>query len=89
MTWQPIETAPKPYSGEPILLYRPTWKGCVNSDGIDIAYIAYWDVERGAFKPRPFWHSLLNYARKSDMRNHPPTHWQPLPAPPDTAGEGK
>lgn len=80
MTWQPIKTAPKPYYGELILLYRPTWKGRVNKSGIDIAY---WDEERDAFKPRPFWRSRLIYPRKSEMRNHLPTHWQPLPAPPN------
>jgi hypothetical protein len=85
MTWQPIETATKDRREEAVILYRPTWKGRVNSDGIDIAY---WDDDRHAFKPRPFWHSLFKHATKANMRNHSPTHWQPRPVPPSAAEGG-
>lgn len=80
MTWQPIETFIQDSKETFVLLYRPSWKGGVNSSGIDVAF---WDNDKYAFKPRPFWHSLFYCTTKADMRNHLPTHWQPIPVPPN------
>ena len=74
--WQPIETAPK---DERILLYRPSsypWASVV---------FGKFDSDRYAKKPRPYWsHDLERIAGVKDARDAPPTHWQPLPAPPSS-----
>lgn len=71
MTWQPIHTAPTKRT--PILLYRPTalpW-GVVD--------IGYWDDDKYAKKPRPYWFSMIGIMYKTQARDWEPTHWQPLP----------
>ncbi len=72
--WQPIETAPKDKSL--ILVYRPA---ALKWGQIDIAT---WDDDRYAKKPRPYWRSIIRIMGKLDMRAWEPTHWQPLPEPP-------
>lgn len=74
MTWQPIETAPK--DGTPILLYKPNEKRMG-------AYLlaGFWDVEWWACAG-----SKLVYFSRLDQREYGhPTHWQPLPEPPEEA----
>jgi len=73
MSWQPIETAP---CDAVIILYRPSVS-------------PWWRVSPGKFdddkyarNPRPFWRCRVEGVVKTDSRNHPPTHWQPLPTPP-------
>lgn len=72
MTWQPIETAPM--DGTPILLYKPNEK------------------RMGQYIVAGYWNELwlscggrgLAYFSHLDQRDYGhPTHWQPLPEPPD------
>jgi hypothetical protein len=74
--WQPIETAPR--------------------DGRYFLAANQWGVWVCQYKPRARsgyvfenpWHSLmLNHAHIDErVRGNRPTHWQPLPAPPEQAG---
>ena len=67
--WQPIETAPQ--TGIDILLVR---NGRVT--------VGAWNNDKYARKPRPFWWAYYGPWGKTDCRNKPPTHWMPLPEPP-------
>lgn len=69
--WQPIETAPK--DGNEILVFYQTRKKVV---------IAYWEPQSYNKKPRPYWAAIGSHWIESD-RKYPPTHWMPLPAPPE------
>lgn len=69
MTWQPIDTAPK--NGTNVLLLR---------DGI--ADLGLWSEDRNHYQPRPFWRYRRSVSATSD-RAHQPTHWCPLPEPPE------
>lgn len=70
--WQPIATAPR--DGTRVLL---CWNGHV--------VCGHWDYDRYAAQPRPYWHTDYEsiYGRRM-TRNTPPTHWQPLPEPPES-----
>jgi hypothetical protein len=77
LAWRPIETAPK--DGTHILLSAPGRVTC-----------GEWIVPNGPdWDDEPLWGSWDgNFSEEN-----PPTHWQPLPAPPailapDTSGEG-
>jgi len=74
MSWKLIDTAPK--NGESVLVYPPTWGG-------KTASIARWDDDHFAKKPKPYWRRDDDMNRASCSRSTPPTHWMPLPAPPD------
>lgn len=73
MQWQPIETAPKDAD---ILLSCPRI-GVVRGR---------WQDDQYAKRPRPYWTNdrerLLGIA---SVRGDQPTHWMPLPEPPNTA----
>lgn len=73
--WQPIETAPK--DGTVVLVYPGVWSNRTCS-------VARWDDDRSAKRPRPYW-SRDDTSSVTTCRNVPPTHWMPLPAPPETA----
>ena len=73
MEWQPIETAPK--DGTHILVYPPTWPG-------GSASIAFWNDDKYAKRPRPFWCRDDDFGRVTDSRQKSTTHWMPLPDPP-------
>lgn len=76
MAWRPIETAPK---DSRIMLYRPTSPS-------DIAKVVAgkWDSDKWASKPRPYWsHDLGHLMGKQEERKCAPTHWMPLPSPPN------
>jgi hypothetical protein len=70
--WRPIETAPK--DGTEVLLYCPE-QGVARGR---------WNDCRYASNPRPYW---TNDAERlfgvSRTRSDQPTHWMPLPAPPE------
>ena len=68
--WQDIATAPK--DGTRVLLSRP--------DGI---VIGFWNSERFAQKPKPFWARDIFFSKTLE-RNNQPSHWMPLPEPPLT-----
>ncbi len=71
--WQPIESAPR---DRRILLWSPTFGGR--------AIGGRYDDDKYASKPRPYW--TLDNERicgVSTCRAQPPTHWQPLPEPPN------
>ncbi len=65
--WQPIETAPK--DGRSVIVF------CPGEDGIAVCYwsTSIW-VTPGA------WICELN---RSDTGRYEPSHWMPLPAPPN------
>ena len=73
--WLPIATAPK--DGTKILVFCP-WLGVCGP--------ATWDVCQHAKKPRPFWtHWGERIWGTSRVREDQPTHWMPMPAPPERA----
>ncbi len=72
--WQPIDTAPK--DGTAVLVYPGTWSG-------RSASIAKWESNKYAKTPRPYWSRDDDLGRVTFSREHPPTHWMPLPLPPD------
>ena len=73
--WLPIETAPK--DGTRIMVFCP-WVGVCGP--------ANWDVCWFAKKPRPFWtHWGERIWGTSREREDQPTHWMPLPDPPQSA----
>lgn len=69
--WQPIETAPK--DGTYILVYPGYYTKVPCS-------IAYYDDDKYAKRPQPYWHRLDTRGLRS--RYTPLTHWMPLPCPP-------
>lgn len=81
MKWQPIETAPKGDGsgfGPVILIYRPKRIG-----GGGRICVAAFDPESFRKNPRPHWHSFFGTLSKYQDRDNPPTHWMPLPEPPE------
>lgn len=68
--WQPIETAPK-VAGAEILIVR---RGRVT--------IGWWDEDKYGKKPIPFWNGHDAWHERLWAKRTPPTHWMPLPAPP-------
>lgn len=72
--WRPIEIAPK--DGTPI--FACTANGAVG--------ICVWNKCNYHKKPMPYWdyHNFSLYG-VTWMRANQPTHWQPLPAPPQRA----
>lgn len=70
--WQPIETAPK---DSRVLLYSPTLF-------CGYAHPGTWDRDQYAKKPRPFWN--FDWIDRTNSRSNPPTHWMPIPAPPNS-----
>ena len=66
--WQPIETAPK--DGTRILIVNPAEN--------DSVCIAWWDDDRYAKNPRPYWTSDSYTGRRAERASQP-TLWQPVP----------
>ncbi len=77
--WQPIETAPK--DGTKVIVFIP---------GSGAVCPAWWEVDKYAVRPRPYWtHWGEHVFGVRQVRNKPPTHWMPIPpAPAKTAVEG-
>jgi hypothetical protein len=67
MEWQPIETAPR--DGARILLVRG-----------DYIWLDDWWKGDGA---NSNWSSLVAWKQATGKTPDPPTHWMPLPAPPE------
>jgi hypothetical protein len=72
--WQPIETAPK--DGK-ILAWCPQRGVCAP---------AYWNEDKYAKNPRPYWtHWGERMCGTLATRKDQPTHWMPLPEPPEVS----
>lgn len=72
MGWQPIETAPK--DGTAVLV--------ANKNGAWIA--KYEPVYQSGYRPENPWFSLmLNHDHVRKGKPYAPTHWMPLPPPPN------
>jgi hypothetical protein len=81
MEWQPIETAPK--DGTRVLLHRPSaaasWAQLV---------IGSFCLDQHAKRPRPYWkHDKERLEGVRQTRGEQPTHWMPLPSPPEQNGD--
>jgi hypothetical protein len=70
MTWQPIATAPK--DGTRI----------IGSDG-DRVDIYQWEAQSYHKRPSPYWERSFHPVYYD--RQQQPTHWMPLPEPPQVA----
>ena len=73
--WKDMETAPK---DRVILLFRPKMfcgKGHVGP--------GKWESDKYANNPRPFWYSLERLISTTESSIFQPTHWMPLPLPPE------
>lgn len=82
MKWQPIETAPK--DGSAVLLAAPGRVTCGSwlapSDEPRIYY-------REGYAPEAEWDDFEPFWQSEDggfTQDAPPTHWMPMPEPPDT-----
>lgn len=69
--WMDIETAPK--DGTVILVYPGTWDYSASP--------AKWNEDQYAKKPRPFW-DRSDAITVGWNRGRVPTHWIPMPEPP-------
>lgn len=75
--WQPIETAPK--DGARVLLAKFGWAEDMEGNN---EYRLFFSVSGSWWTERDYWTDGLE-------KLIPPTHWMPLPAPPqDTEGDG-
>lgn len=84
--WLPIESAPK--DGTEVLLFG---RDCVTygswSEPSSIPRLVYQD----GFAPEHVWEEFEPYWASADggfTEEHPPTHWQPLPPPPQQGEPG-
>jgi len=69
MTWQPIETAPKDETT--VIIGGNGW--------VDVGFFTYvrnWKGQHG-------WYLLEESWRKYEVSTIEPTHWMPLPEPPE------
>jgi hypothetical protein len=73
--WQPIETAPR--DGTSVLVYPPLWNGRSCS-------VAHYDNDEHA---KPFWKRDDDMGRSTFSRAVPPTHWMPIPTPPNARNQ--
>ena len=75
--WQDIATAPK--NGTRILLL---WQHA----GEPRMAVGSWHDDKYSAKPRPYWHTDETLLMgMTYTRSNQPTHWQPLPSPPQAA----
>ena len=79
--WRPIETAPRDRT-HMLLLFRPqaaAWgkvaPGMFNPD-------------QYAKRPRPYWEMWLRIGSVTGSREWEPTHWMPMPPPPEAPNVG-
>ena len=71
MEWQPIDTAPKDMD---ILLYCQR-RGIVRG---------HWNTDEYGRNPAPYWtHDRERTWGVRETRDDQPTHWMPLPQPPE------
>jgi hypothetical protein len=72
--WKPIDTAPR---DKEILIF-------VQNDYGGNIFMARWDKDESAIRPKPRWTSSSPAYKAITAINGPPTHWMPLPPPPTT-----
>ena len=73
--WRTIDdSAPK---DEMLIIYRPDRIG-----GGGRVCVGKFDPDTYARRPRPFWRSYFGGLGVQYNRDNPPTHWQPMPRPP-------
>lgn len=75
--WLPIESAPR--DGTKILAYIPR----VYSNGLQCC--VQWDGDKYAKRPKPRFRSTDRLYGDADSARHQPSHWIPLPPPPEDA----
>lgn len=83
MTWQPIETAPK--DGSAILVMQNNWPGCKNGvaescNGHNTYVSEWWPGENNE---KGDWMLYIDSVEEPRLPIIP-THWMPLPQPPET-----
>jgi hypothetical protein len=71
--WQPMESAPK--DGAKVLILVD-WGGTRGRE----VWIAQWNSDCHAKKPRPYWEWVGKSTYIQEMRAHPPLAWMPLPS---------
>jgi len=75
MEWQPIETAPK--DGADVLVFY-------QAAGVAFAHIAYWDDGTETDPDDVGWWFYRSSLGREMLEGYfTPTHWMPLPAPPE------
>lgn len=86
--WRPIETAPKPGDGEPMISVLLAWT-CCKEDGSTAYQVGegYWHASGGAYGEADWWWAGTSpgdyYADPiSQSITGKITHWMPLPKPP-------
>ncbi len=70
VSWQPIETAPR--DGTRVLLW---WDG-------DFAPVAHWEPDGWAYHMTMNWMADRGCVIADALLGYEPTHWMPLPEPP-------
>jgi hypothetical protein len=80
MSWQPIKTAPK--DGTAVLVHRNIWPGTKSGfseecNGYNTYVAQWWGDEEGGE-----WICYMDLPSEPRLPIEP-THWQPLPYPPD------
>ena len=89
MKWQPIETAPR--DGTPLLLWCPGMCSWNRKDGMPDLVVGLWWVDPYSSRDLGAWYSDVGdvdqgyestgaYFEHESLR---PTHWMPLPPPPE------
>lgn len=76
--WQPIATAPR--DGTVILGWFPYYASTEEGGQV---FVMRWNDEHYVDAPRPYFEASGWVWGKRDQRKKQPTHWQPLPAPPE------
>jgi Protein of unknown function (DUF551) len=74
--WQDIESAPK--DGSYMLMYFP--EVGYRSESIRVGFF---DADKYAKKPKPYFRGIGNPLGVKYERDNQPTHWMPLPKPPE------
>ena len=76
--WKPIETAPK--DGEAVLLYKPNER--MVGEYILTGYWGEWPEEEECWLPSGGGGPLGYHSKVTGTPQGYPTHWMPLPTPP-------
>lgn len=93
MKWRPIETAPT--DGTPLLLFCPGMTAWLRLEGLPDIVVGLWDTDIG-WNPGGWYSDVGDVDQGSDSfgayfqhERLSPTHWMPLPKPPNEHVEEK